>query len=99
MSKNVFGLDGLIAWLEKQPSGNSYDYGDGRKCLLAQYFKQNYDERACVSATTLFKGHTGSTGDMPVCKLPDYFDAVARGTPRTFGGALERAKGYQEMAA
>lgn len=34
---DVFSLDGLIAWLEKQPADGAYDFWDYKNCALCQY--------------------------------------------------------------
>lgn len=36
---DVFSLDGLIAWLEKQPPETEYNFKDTRDCLLCRYFR------------------------------------------------------------
>ena len=33
-----FALTSLVAWLEKQPDDEAYDYNCNGKCLLSQYF-------------------------------------------------------------
>lgn len=39
--QDVFSLDSLIAWLEKQPPHAHYDYTRPDLCLVAQYGKAN----------------------------------------------------------
>lgn len=35
---DIFSLEGLIAWLEKQPARMEYCYLDNGDCLLGRYF-------------------------------------------------------------
>ena len=83
---DVFSLDGLIAWLEKQPAEKKYCYMDTGACLLCQYL---------VSIGVPFEGVYGTywddannvTHDIPasVAHIPVEY-------PRTFGAALSRAR-------
>lgn len=38
---DVFSLESLAAWLEKQPGETRYNYADSRDCLLCRYFRAN----------------------------------------------------------
>jgi hypothetical protein len=77
-----FSLEGLVAWLEKQPAPTEYDWDSCEECLVGKY----------VSAIT---GSDTPSGEVIYRELfPDldtYF-AVAAKAPFTFGAALERAR-------
>jgi hypothetical protein len=89
-----FTLDGLIAWLEKQPANSAYDYGCNGHCLLAQYFTMHGFKNVIMGP----KSFDHSAGrDVP---LPPILNDIAIGRwrmfpnnqERTFGAALERAR-------
>jgi hypothetical protein len=89
----LFQLDTLTKWLETKPPNKTYDYGNGQKCLLAQYFQENDVEDAMLGRYDLYRGKNYDL--VKVANLPDQFDDIARGyngLDWTFGGALERAK-------
>ena len=90
---DVFSLDGLIAWLEKQPVGHSYIGDNATACILCQWvgevigqpvrhqWNNREDRHFYVSAD-------GSTRvEMTHLEYP-----VARPQPHTFGAALSRAR-------
>lgn len=72
-------LPSLIAWLEQQPADQGYSYIHPYSCLIAQYLKAH-----------------GTAGDAVALGIPELiklgFIDVVIGYPRTFGGALERAR-------
>jgi hypothetical protein len=45
---DVFSLESLIAWLEKQPRDRRYDYIDTHNCLAACYYKDMGQEMRVV---------------------------------------------------
>lgn len=82
---DVFSLESLIAWLEKQPGDNVYCYDDAGHCLHAQYF-------------TAKRLNWSSLGNVCVLidggyrDLPASFQMTAQQRPHTFGAALDRAR-------
>lgn len=74
----------LIAWLETQAPERKYCFHDPENCLLAQYLKSNglteYREFALCAEEA--KAYFGGHGEQ-----------ILKGNPRTFGAALERARG------
>lgn len=84
-------LDNLIAWLEKKPSDKGYDYGCNGHCLFGQYLSQAYDGKANVGSNEfdIWKDDKWLIEDM---NLPRGWGDLAWEHPRTFGGALDRAR-------
>jgi len=86
-----FSLDGLIAWLEKQPAAKTYCYMDTGGCLLHQYFT------ACGREVDGVGGTYIDFTDGTTWELSKSFAKVAQGkvgvtNRHTFGAALERAR-------
>lgn len=88
---DVFSLQGLIAWLEKQPADRVYCYADTGHCLLAQYFvASGFGPEVAVGAGNFSERVNGRWGR---CRhYSDALDDIAVKKPRTFGAALERAR-------
>ena len=82
-----FTLASLIAWLEKQSADDEYCYLDNGFCLLGQYFSTMGISDVSIGDTVF--SYAGSDGYL---RLPNGFERVAWGYPRTFGGALKRAR-------
>jgi len=77
-------LESLIAWLEKQPTDLSYVWADcNGGCLIGLYGIAHG-----ISWKTMIKSDIGNTS--PYDRLTR--GGVAYKYPRTFGGALERAR-------
>lgn len=79
-----FSLESLIAWLEKQPADQHYDYCDGDNCLTAQYLTHCGFKEVFLTVERLKN-------------LGWYYIASGWHTrngcgERTFGAALERAR-------
>jgi len=79
-------LDSLIAWLERMPAGDSYDYENCLgQCLYGLYM---------ASHGVKWKDSGGSDGGGKergkFCAL--VYREVASQTPWTFGAALDRAR-------
>lgn len=83
---DVLKLETLIAWLEKQPATEKYDYNNcNGRCLYGQYLTHHG-----VSWKEELK-HT-KLGD-PRSDFRDYvYEHVACEKPWTFGAALDRAR-------
>lgn len=85
---DIFALESLIAWLERQPGDQEYCYISNDGCLLAQYFMAQGLQRVNIGGwgNWLVKGR-------PQPKLPkSFWQHVSKGSPRTFGAALTRAR-------
>src|SRR5262245_39036316 len=90
----AFKIHNLIAWLE-QRSG-SYDYSNGRHCMLAKYLREKTNSRVDVTATSV---HVEENNTITTYRLPDHFDWIAHGCSYrehaenwTFEDALQRAR-------
>ena len=80
-----FKLDTLIAWAERQPAEQEYDFWCNQ-CYLGQYFEAHgFQIKAIGTGTVTFVGQD-------TVKLPPYFNMIAQAEPRTFGAALARAR-------
>lgn len=78
----------FINWLKKQPREATYDYGDHKRCLIAQYLTAcgNQNVRVGVSTFSFQKDGKVVSG-----YLPYPLDIIANRWPPTFGAALDRA--------
>jgi hypothetical protein len=93
-----FSLEGLIAWLEKQPADKTYCYGDGGACLIHQYLT------SCgIKVGRVWSGGRYSEGDnweSPKKPTSHEFWQTSIGNGRssdyTFGSALKRARAWSE---
>lgn len=98
---DVFSLEGLIAWMEKQPPHEGYRYSCHGHCLLAQYFTaaglQNvhmfsdafwHGESFCPT----YMGQNEAVAQGLATYLPDHFSEIALCGELTFGAALDRAR-------
>lgn len=75
---DVFSLEGLIAWLEKQPADEAYNYSDLRgECVICQYLTAHGEPYG------LGYGHFLT----PLLRID-----IAAGRTQTFGAALDRAR-------
>ncbi len=83
---DAFSLQSLIAWLEKQPAHLTYEYAFPKTCMLAQYFEAS----GFTNVNMLILGFEHGLNQEK--KLPLGWNAIAQCHPRTFGGALERAR-------
>lgn len=69
-------IDSLIAWLEKQPSGQEYNYRFADECLVAAYFK----------SAGIYEGMLLSH------EVDELYGNTAVSYPWTYGDALARAR-------
>lgn len=98
MLAKAFDSANLINWLETKPPEQTYDYPDGRVCLLAQYFHENGFPKAVVGS--IFMSTTGDCRE--AISLPGHFNDISRGdqlTDWTFGKALARAKEFYKVVS
>ena len=86
----LLSLPRFIAWLESQPADHLYCYGDGGRCLLANYFHQNGRPKADFGGTFYRLTKNG-----PMHDLPQSFAEIAAEHPHTYGGALNRARKWR----
>ena len=85
---DVFSLESLIAWLEKQPTDGRYCYINNGRCLLSQYFRAMGFQRVRMLPWKF----DHSDGE---ARLPEIFDQIAQGHDPgdwVFGAALARAR-------
>jgi len=88
--QRTFALDTLVGWLERQPAKKRYVYESTDECLLAQYFTdQGFYHEGVGSALVISQDK--------YFELPQSFNRISFGNPRTFGAALARAR--KELAA
>lgn len=88
---DVMAMESLVRWLETQPPRAAYNYFDHTNCLVAQYLMDNgYQQVFCYAMGNF----THSENMYRDNHYPMEFDDVAVHEPRTFGGALQRAKDY-----
>lgn len=91
----IFSLDALIAWLEKKPADEEYNYTDGKSCLVYQYLTD-----AGMSISHVTAGRYFTTPYTIGANYPGTFNQIAYGNwetgpnGRTFGAALQRAREY-----
>ena len=76
----------LIAWLESWPDGEVYPYHSPWECMLTQYFAAAYGTANIRVFCNSFVVEGRSRN------LPEGWDWIADTEPRTFGGALKRAR-------
>lgn len=88
--KTAFELETLVAWLKRQPARKFYVYESVNECLLARYFKNCGYMNAEVGSSVVVL----NSGEYQ--ELPEGFNSIAFGVPRTFGSALRRAKKMME---
>lgn len=88
---DVFSLEGLIAWLEKQPAETTYNWLDmpcNGGCLIHRYL------------VAQGQSPTNDYGRFAECAGGRDADTkVAMREPYTYGAALERARALQSRAA
>ena len=81
-------LEGVIAWLEKQPADEAYDYDDcSGACLYGLYMAHH---GFTWEASGACGKHVSSPERSQFCDL--VYCEVAAEEPWTFGAALERAR-------
>jgi hypothetical protein len=78
-------LPALIAWLERQPAQNHYDYGCVGHCLAAQY-NQFIGRKYTVKSI-----YDPESFDVAL-------ERIVVSVPFTFGAALDRARNYTPRA-
>src|SRR5262245_33624412 len=87
-----FALTSLVAWLERQPADEHYDYYNCAECPIALLFKASGYQRVAVNGFNVsFDGDCRS--------LPPHFDKITAARPHTYGAALARARALLGGAA
>jgi hypothetical protein len=81
-------LPDLISWLEAKPPEGTYIYSDWRRCLAAQYNHATGHRYKAVPAAKYL--HKAPFKEWPFENQLEWIACDA--DPRTFGGALRRAK-------
>jgi hypothetical protein len=88
---DVFSLQGLIAWLEKQPADKEYCYTSNGHCLIAQYLTHHGYQNVYVRGCGIWYAN-GASGHLPdMARIANPIAMVHPNESSTFGGALERA--------
>lgn len=85
-----FTLDALIAWLRTRPGNEEYCWTNGGSCLYGQYgefLRLGVSDASAYLAVINGFGVHGTYCN----SLIEPFGNLAMGSPRTFGGALDRA--------
>jgi hypothetical protein len=87
-----FSLENLIAWLEKRPAGQEYDFNCWGECLLGQWLRSIDPASMPIDgkADGYFYSALGQTLHLDGFKHIAFGDSS--GHTRTFGKALERAR-------
>lgn len=103
-----FKLGTLLSWLEGQPGTDPYCYDSNGTCLLSRYFtSMGYQHVHMFSDSFVHGVQIGPKTDRDtaqrhfwknIAMLPYDFNLVACGVPRTFGGALDRARKLRARA-
>lgn len=92
---DVFSLEGLIAWLEKQPSKTVYCYMDRGRCLAAQFNAlcgRGYFPAKSAWDLKLWFNSNGRLGSVAPDAFENYLEGIAVCGEHNFGAALTRAK-------
>lgn len=89
---DVFSLEGLIAWLEKQPQETEYEFSNIHDCLLCRYFRAMGKTDVRIGGRSyLIDGDFGSLPD----GLANTAVAIGVNGNRTYASALHRARALQ----
>lgn len=96
--KNLVSLDGLIAWLEKQPPDSSYNWSNPSGCLIAQWLQAIHPSARFIgsSLTGSESFHYSIYGEPVNCE--EFRHIACYGKPY-FGDALQRARMEKQIAA
>jgi len=89
MSQNIFSLEGLISWLEKQDPKEPYPHCSSDDCLLHRYFTARGLPLAKKYAVDSYHWQDKSG---KAHEYPKELDYVAVPSPETYGAALQRAR-------
>jgi hypothetical protein len=89
---DLFSLESLIAWLEKQPKCKEYCYADNGVCLIGQYLSTSLGCEVLVGSRDFCRLSPGGEDYGRDEYFPDVFHDIAQGYPHTFGAALDRAR-------
>jgi hypothetical protein len=92
--RDPFSLASLIAWLERKEPLEAYCYSSTGECLLARYFSERGFTRV-IMAASYFYHFPRADGLYETAPLPPHFNDIAKGSVRTFGAALARARTLQ----
>jgi hypothetical protein len=84
---DVFSLEGLIVWLEKQPEQMEYDWGRPGWCLIAKYLRA-----AGLDVVSVNVPGTCALVNERNPEMTEQMADVAVGRPWTYGAALTRAR-------
>lgn len=83
---DLFTTQGLVTWLETRNPHEGYDYERPMDCVIARYLQANGHPEAAAGVSTI------SLQPKVDYYMPRGWNKLADQQPRTFGGALARAK-------
>lgn len=94
---DVFSLEGLIAWLEKQPAGKRYDWHDPAHCLIAQWLAAEHGYSDPVVRSNKSCDLTANLDSDDGVTVLGRIAYGGRNPQYTYGAALERAKAARAL--
>jgi hypothetical protein len=89
---NPLSLDAVIAWLEKQPANQRYDYCDPENCMAAQY-NQSIGRKYLAYRPIIAARRGYSNFDTMLEEIAQGSEGDTR--KQNFGSALKRARKLQ----
>lgn len=88
---DVFSLEGLIAWLEKQDPETEYHTYDAQDCLMARYYRANIPD--AVRSDTVVSNWVDSQGRVRSTNFNQAtLAAIVWRGDKNYGAALSRAR-------
>lgn len=92
-TRDIFDLNRIIDWVEKQPADKEYNYVNTKHCLIAQYLKAQGKTDVHVSHVSAY-----FDGCESGLRLPNGVNCAVRQGCWTFGGALKELKALRNSA-
>lgn len=89
LQPELLSTSSLVAWLEKQPASQGYDYNSPHSCLLAKYFYAHGERDVRIGQFYIDHLRDDEIAAIP----PEFYEAVTP-TPHTYGAALKRLKAF-----
>lgn len=91
-----FTLESLIAWLEKQPADEQYEFCEWNNCLLAQWLRSMDPKAHVVGPNGFLYSALGQTVDLMHLANIVHAGSFRSRHLHTFGAALERARAVSQ---
>ncbi len=92
---DLYALESLIAWLERQPRNTEYDYAWCQNCVIGQYLAAHGIEHGFAMHYGKFLAHH-STKEYGLSRAYIADGSLGFSTQWTFGQALQRARAVQK---